>query len=260
MIDQLLNFAHPGILLLILIVASIGAFIHGLTGLGFPLIATPLIAMLVDFKTAILITVIPTIVINLFSIIKGGNWHLSLGKHWPIAIYMVLGSIVGTHFVIYLNPDFLKLLLAAMILLYLNTERFKHLHASWLERFPRVCEGGFGLAAGILSGTTNVSAPPLIIYFSLLGLAPIVMVQILNFCFIASKATQVVTFGVAGELSYPIFLTGITIALISVCFLIIGMRVQDKIRVETYRVLLNKTLLVMAIILILQSVISMATS
>jgi uncharacterized membrane protein YfcA len=203
------------------------------------------------------VTVIPNIAINLCSILRGGNWRLSLGKHWPVAVYVVIGSIAGTHLLIYCNPDLLKLLLAGMILFYLNMARLKRIQANWIFKYPKSADAGFGLISGVLSGTTNISAPPLIIYFNMLNLAPVAMVQTLNFCFILSKASQLITFGIAGEVSLALMLGGLILALFSGGFLVLGMHVQGKMKVETYRFWLNKMLLFIAIILILQSLISL---
>jgi hypothetical protein len=57
----------------IVAVAVIGGLAHGTMGLGFPLIATPLVALLLDVKTAVLVTVIPNIAVNLLSILRGGG-------------------------------------------------------------------------------------------------------------------------------------------------------------------------------------------
>jgi hypothetical protein len=51
-----------------------GGTVHGLLGFGFPLLATPLMAMLVDVRTAMLILLIPTLAINIASIVQGGHW------------------------------------------------------------------------------------------------------------------------------------------------------------------------------------------
>ena len=48
-------------------------WIHGALGLGFPLIATPLIAVFIDVKAAILITLLPTATVNVASVFTAQN-------------------------------------------------------------------------------------------------------------------------------------------------------------------------------------------
>ena len=42
----------------------LAAYVKGTTGLGFPLIATPMVALLLDIRTAITILIIPNIVMG----------------------------------------------------------------------------------------------------------------------------------------------------------------------------------------------------
>lgn len=60
-----------------------GGTVHGLLGFGFPLLATPLMAMVVDVRTAMLILLIPTLTINIASIIQGGSWKFAIERYWP---------------------------------------------------------------------------------------------------------------------------------------------------------------------------------
>ena len=73
----------------------LGSGVHGLLGFGFPLLATPLMAMLVDVRTAMLILLLPTMGINIASIVHGGAWKHSIGRFWPLPFLVATGSIGG---------------------------------------------------------------------------------------------------------------------------------------------------------------------
>ena len=238
--------------ILALIVMTVAALAHGTLGFGFPVISTPVIAMFTDIKTAILTTLFPNIVINLISIIKGGNWRLSIGKYWAVAVYVLIGAIAGTHVLVAADPEPLKLLLAFMIVVYLQQARFRQLDWSWLQRNPRISAPLFGLLAGFLSGTVNVAVPPLVIYFMVLGLGPLALTQILNLCFLVGKSTQAITFGVSGQIGLITLIATAPLTIISVAALLFGMRVQARIHPDVYQMLLRKILWVMALILLLQ--------
>ena len=249
---QLDAFLASPSFILVLIVITVAALAHGTLGFGFPVISTPVIAMMTDIKTAILTTLFPNIVINLVSIVRGGNWRSSIGKYWPVAIYVLIGTVGGTHVLISADPEPLKLLLAFMILVYLQQARFRKLDWSWLKRHPRAAAPLFGLLAGFLSGTVNVAVPPLVIYFMALGLAPVAMTQILNLCFLAGKSTQAVTFGISGQIGLTTLVATAPLTLISIAALLFGMRIQSRIHPEIYQGLLRKVLWVMAVILFMQ--------
>ena len=106
-------------LLIISLIIFISSLVHGSIGFGFPMIATPLLAMITDMKTAILYIAIPTLLINLISIYSEGNFLQAVKKFYPLALMGMIGSAIGTQILIYSSTDFFKLLLAISIFLYL---------------------------------------------------------------------------------------------------------------------------------------------
>ena len=63
---------------------------QGAMGFGFPAISTPLLALMTDIKTAVLLNLLPNMTVNIISVIQGGNWRASLGVHWPVAVYALI--------------------------------------------------------------------------------------------------------------------------------------------------------------------------
>lgn len=243
---------HSQAIVVVAIIIVFAALAHGIVGFGFPMISTPVVAMMMDMRTAILVTVVPNILINLMSVAQGGNWRLSIGKYWPIAIFVLIGTVVGTRVLIGTDPEPLKLLLASMIVLYLLQDRIRKLDWSWLERHPRGSGVMIGLFAGFLFGSVNVAVPPLVIYFMALGLAPVAMTQILNLCFFVGKSTQLAALGISGHMGLAILTITAPLALIAVVMLRLGMRIQRRIPPGVYQAILRKILGVMAAILVIQ--------
>src|SRR5215831_2164065 len=236
-----------------MLVVIVAALTHGTMGFGFPLISTPMIAMASDIKTAILATLVPNLAVNLVSILRGGNWAASLARHWPVAVYVLIGTAIGTRVLILGNPEPLKLLLAAMIVVFLLQRRLRGIDWSWLPRHPRASGAAFGLLGGFLSGTVNVAVPPLVIYFMALGLDALAMTQILNFCFIVGRLTQAATFHAAGELGLATIVATAPLTGASLVALWIGLRLQRRIRPEGFQRILRAALWIMAAILAVQA-------
>jgi hypothetical protein len=237
-------FAFSGIIVL-------AAMVHGSLGIGFPLIATPFLAMITDVRTAILLLVLPTMVINVVNILKGGHWQRSIALYWPLAVYGMIGSFIGTRVLIVVSPELFRPLLAAMLILYLNAERFG-VGFAWIDRHPRLAQALFGLAAGILGGTVNVMLPALIIYALEVRMSKTVSIQVFNFCFLFGKLTQGAVFTQAGLMTGDILRLSIPLTLLGLLFLFLGMRIRDRIPAETYRRWLRRLLVVMAIVLLVQ--------
>ena len=101
------------------VILFFSALVQGSIGFGFPLISTPLLAMITDMKTAILYVAIPTLLINLIAIFSEGNFLSAIKRFYPLAIFAMIGSAIGTQILIYSSSEIFKLLLAISIIFYL---------------------------------------------------------------------------------------------------------------------------------------------
>jgi hypothetical protein len=135
------NLFAPAMLAALVAIIIVGAIKHGTIGFGFPLVSTPLIALLIDVKTAVFVTVIPNIAVNVVSILRGGNWRESIGRHWPLAIWVALGTIVGTRVLLVAPPELLQVVLAAMIVVFLAQAKGRSPISCARKKSPRVTEG-----------------------------------------------------------------------------------------------------------------------
>ncbi|MFO7715922.1 TSUP family transporter [Desulfosarcina sp.] len=235
---------HAGII-------AFAAMVHGTIGIGFPLIATPLLALTTDVRTAILLLVFPTVVINVANILKGGRWGRSLALYWPLAVYGMIGSLIGTRLLIAVSPEPFRPLLAAMLVFYLNAERLGAGFA-WIHRNPRIAFAGFGLVAGILGGTVNVMLPALIIYALEVRMSKTVMIQVFNFCFLFGKLTQGAVLAMADLMTAEVVWASVPLAALGLLVMLLGMRMRDRIPTGTYRRWMRWLLAALAVMLVVQ--------
>jgi len=248
----------PVMIAALVAIVILGGIAHGAIGFGFPLISTPLVALLIDIKTAVLITVVPNIAVNVVSIVRGGNWRESIGRHWPVAMWVVLGTIVGTHFLLVAAPELLQLLLAAMICVFLLQDRIRQLDLTWIRRRPAMSGAAFGVVAGLFSGAVNVSAPPLVIYFMMLELPALALTQMLNLCFIAGKTIQAATLSLAGPGSVPLLAASLPLTALAIAALVSGIRLQKRMTPGVYSKILRATLAAFVVLLTGQAAIELA--
>ena len=229
-----------------------GGITQGALGFGFPAVVTPLLAMITDIKTAIILNLLPNFVVNLISVLRGGNWAASLGRYWPVAVWVLFGSFVGASFLVVAPQEPIRLLLALAIFAYLGQGTLARLDWSWLARKPRMSAMVFGLTGGFFSGTVNNSLPPLLIYFMLLGVELTVMTQILNLCFLGGKIVQAATLGAAGAIRVSQALANVPLTLVAVGALWLGTRLQRRVQPKTYNRILRYLLFVIGIVLFWQ--------
>jgi uncharacterized membrane protein YfcA len=243
------------------VAASVIVFVAGMAqgalGFGFPAISTPMLMLMTDVKTAIVLNLLPNFTVNVISVVRGGNWGASLGRYWPVAVYVLIGAYFGTRFLVIAPQEPVRVLLACVIFAYLYQQRLAKLDWSWLTRYPRFAAMVFGLAGGFFSGSVNNSLPPLLIYFMLLGLEATVMTQVLNFCFLGGKVVQAATLGFSGEINVSAAIANVPLTVIAVAGMIAGTRCQRQFSPQTYTRLLRRVLFAIAFLLIGQAAVSL---
>jgi uncharacterized membrane protein YfcA len=233
-------------------VMLLAGFVHGAIGFGFPLVATPMLTLVLDLKTTILVSLVPTMVMTLISAFRGGMLRDSVLRFWFMPIMLVIGSYLGTRILIGANPAHFVLLLAVCLLAFLNLERLGKLEYRSVKENPRFWGVVTGLIAGLFESTANVSGPPLLMYFIMLGLAPSTLVQLLNFSFIGGKATQIITWTMSGGIGLGFWLSTVPWALMAVVTLFMGQRVRSRLDATAYMNWLRRFLWAMVVLLLIQ--------
>ncbi|MEA3412360.1 MAG: sulfite exporter TauE/SafE family protein [Pseudomonadota bacterium] len=233
-------------------IVLLAGLVHGVFGLGFPLLATPFLAILIDIRSAVLITLLPTMTVNIVSILRGGRWSESIGRYWPLVVMIPIGTLAGTWLLVSVDPGPFRLLLAAIIVLHLAGERLRFVHVRWVRESPWLAYLVFGLAAGFTAGTVNVMVPLLVIFALEVGMTPLVMVQVFNLCFLVGKSVQVGAFAQVGLLTGPLALATIPLAAVAAAALLLGMHLRDRVEGEACQGWLRKVLAGMAVVLTVQ--------
>ena len=241
-------------LLFTLPILMVAAFAHGALGFGFPLLSTPLLVLGMDIRSAILLTLIPTVTINLFSILTEARWKEALQRFWPIPTFTIIGSFIGTQLLLTTDPSPYRLLLAVVVIGYLLSDRLPRTQKE--RHVPAWGLALFGLALGLLAGVVNVFAPLIVIFALETRMKPELMVATFNVSFLTSKSGQIAGFVSQGAFHGP----EVTFALIALPLVIaslwIGIRLRKRIDVENYKKALRLVLWVVALYLIVQWVMS----
>jgi len=238
------------VLCLTILFASI---VHGAIGFGFGMISTPVIALFTDMQTTILYMLIPTMVTNIISISSEGKFFEALKKFWFIITLMVIGSALGTVLLLYTNSEFFKLLLAAIIFLYL-LQSFVKIEATFVSKYPKASTYGLGVFGGMLSGLTNIVAPLMIMYTLELKYSRKDTVQLSNLCFLFTKIGQISVFLYYGSFTMEDF--NISMICVAVIFIgmFLGIKLKKIIDAKLYVKILKVLLFIIATTLVVQTV------
>jgi uncharacterized protein len=243
---------NPALIAWIVAVMIFAGWVQGALGLGFPLLATPLIALVTDIRSAIIIVLLPCLATVVVSMAKGGGLRRVLARFWMMPLYMLTGAAIGTRLFIEYPAFPYALLLAAVILFYLNLDRIGRAEFALVSRYRGAFGFLFGVVAGMSEGTANVAAPPLVIYYLSIGLHPTALVQALNICFFTGKSTQFVTLATAGGVPAAQWIATLPLAAVAAIAALQGVKVRNRVDGATYKGWLKRALLAMAIVLCLQ--------
>ena len=226
----------------------LGAFVHGALGFGFPLITTPLLVLFMQIPAAILLTLVPTVSINLVSFFSEKHWREALREFWPIPTFTIVGSLTGTQILLSVDPSPFRILLAVVLIAYLATER---LTGSKKEhRLPKWGMAIFGFGLGLLAGVVNIFAPVIVVFALYTRMNPILMVATFNMSFLTSKSGQIIGFIANGAFDMRVVLLTLAMVPLVLLSLWVGMRLRRKIDQESYTRLLRGALWLISVALV----------
>ena len=135
----------------------LASFVKGTTAMGFPLIATPMVALLVDIKTTYALLVLPNILMDTFQIARGQlPWRL-----WRRLLVLlaatVVGVFLGTRILISVSERFIYVALAVMILVFLASV-YLDLRIAVPPRWERSLGPAVGFAGGVQPASAALTA------------------------------------------------------------------------------------------------------
>lgn len=241
----------PVVIWIALVLAFAGV-VQGALGLGFPMVATPLIAAVSDMRTAVILVLLPCVAATVLNVVMSGQFLPTLKRFWFMPLCMIVGAGVGARLFVAFPAFPYAMLLAGVILAYLYLDRIGHAEWAPVRRHPVAFGLFFGCLAGVSEGTANIAAPALVVYLFSLGVDRTTLVQVLNMCFSVGKPTQFVVLTAEGGVTWVQWAMTLPFALIVVATTQVGINIRNRIDTATFRRWLLRMLFVIAFVLLAQ--------
>lgn len=238
------NMPDTLLYILQLIVFAVASLLHGLTGMGFPMIGTIALAMLFPLPKAIAIMAFPSLIMN-FIVLFTNNTRGVLGevayyskKYWLLALTSLIGSVIGIKLLLYVPAGMVYILMAVITLYYVING---YLSNKGIIKGLRIPTGAvslmvFGSVAGIVGGATNAMSPILMMYLFSNTNSKHEIVKASNICYLLSKMVQVIMLRdqiLAFSSKELITLAILTTA--SILFLFIGIKLRSRVSNAKFR-------------------------
>jgi uncharacterized membrane protein YfcA len=206
----------------------VASFVKGTTGLGFPLIATPMVALVVDLRTTYALLVLPNIVMDILQILRREPPWALWRRLLPLFIGNVLGVFLGTQIFLAIAARAVYAVLAGMIGLFLASTWLR-LDLSISREQERWLGPLAGFLAGVLNGIANVPGPPLAIYLLGLELPKRDLVKALASTFLVTKIGQMAAISQGGMVTGGILLASSGLTVLALAGFWAGLQAQDRI-------------------------------
>ena len=136
----------------------LAAFVKGATGLGFPLIATPTIALLLDIRTAVTVLILPNLFMDSAQVIRDGLPYEIFRRFKALIAPTIVGVFLGTLVLVKTPLWILNLFLGVMVLIFVISNLLK-LDFTVSPQQEKFLSPLFGFLSGFLNGVTNAAGP-----------------------------------------------------------------------------------------------------
>lgn len=233
------------------------AFVKGATGLGFPLIATPTVALLLDIRIAVTILILPNLLMDVTQVFRDGFPYAILKRFKSMVGLTIIGVFLGTMVLVMLPLWALNLCLGIMVLVFVasNLTKFDFTITPAAEK---ILSPLFGFISGFLNGMTNAAGPTLAIYFYSLKLAKRDFVKSIATIFVITKATQLIAVSTWNLFNWNTITLSIQVVLFTLLGFFAGLKTQDRVNQKTFNRGLLVLLTIIGMILIARAIIQTA--
>jgi len=157
--------------LVVCVALGAGGLTKGLTGLGLPMVAIPIMAGFLGVERAVLMMILPTVVLNVWLAWANRDCITDLPEMKRLLIPGLPGAAIGAS-VLYLAPErLLATILGIWIVCYLILRILRPHMRLTMQARGRVAPA-VGFASGAMQAASGICAPILAPYMDALGLSP----------------------------------------------------------------------------------------
>ena len=231
--------------LVLALALSAGGLTKGITGLGLPAVAVPIMASFLGVEHAVMIMLLPTLTTNAWLTWRLRDCYKEVPELRRVIPMGIPGVAVGAA-VLYLASDrFLATALSFWVFAYLVL-RFLHPELSLSERARRWFAPPVGFASGTLQGATGICAPIIVPYVDALGVAPRTYVFAFAAVFMSLSLTHLTILGVLQAYTLVQLSQSLLAVIPVMVFVPIGDRLRKYIHPDAFGVMIRAVLFVTA--------------
>jgi uncharacterized membrane protein YfcA len=170
MLGHITETATPGLIALLAASLVIAGLIKGVIGVGMPIVAFPMLSMLVDVPTAVMLLSMPLVLSNIPQALEGGYVGQTLWSLAPVLLGMLPGIWIGVAILLNVVPSVAKIAAGASVILVAGLVLLAP-NLQIKQRLIGPVGLGAGFCGGLLGGIAALSGPPVLIFLLAKGLS-----------------------------------------------------------------------------------------
>ena len=224
----------PVELLVLIAGLALAGLAKGISGMGLPLIATPILAGVFGARMAVTIVTIPIFAANSLLLAQGFRKRELLRGAGPVVAASMIGTAIGTLLLAQLDQRTFAILISAIVAVFLaRGDRLlgddpAALRARILG--PLVCFVG-----GVLQGTTSIASPLVGSYFHARRLQPAEFVFMLAAIFELNSIVQLVGYSLQGLYTPEVVALGLVAVVPTLIALAAGIFLRGRLDAVWFR-------------------------
>lgn len=224
--------------------------VKGILGMGLPTVAMGLLGLVMPVAQAAALLVVPSLVTNVWQMLRGGHLRTLLRRLWPMLAGVVAGVGAGQGFMAAGAGRHASLLLGVCLVAYAVAGL-----AGWrlvrpAARHEAAASAAIGVSTGLLTAATGVFVLPAVPYLQALGLDKDEMAQALGLSFTVSTLALGVNLAASGAFRLESAAQSLVVLLPALAGMWLGQRVRDELSQDGFRRWLFGGLLVLGVWLV----------
>ena len=233
----------------IAVALAAGGMVKGLTGLGLPMVAVPVLAGFLSVERAVMIMIVPVLVLNIWL-----SWSLrDCRKDVPelrrVLLPSLPGILLGAGVLYFASERLLATGLAIWILVYLIWRLFNPT-MKLADGTRRRVAPAVGFGAGVMQAATGISAPVLVPFVDGLNLSPRGYVFTVATVFSVLSGTHFIVMMLLQAYSLEQLTESIVAVIPAIVFVPLGSKLRNVIEPEVFTRIIRVLMFIIAIRLI----------
>jgi uncharacterized membrane protein YfcA len=218
----------PLVVLASLAAVMAGALVKGVTGIGLPMVAVPLMVQVMPVPMAIALLSVPVLSSNLFQLNDRREVAQAVRRFWALLLVMVVAVVAGALVLIWSEPHLLEILMGVLVLALAIFSIAKPEIGISPEK-EAIASPLVGLLGGLLGGISSFYGPPLVLYLIALKLPKDRFVLTISLFYLIGQIPLYVMLAGSDLFGGPEFLASLFLSVPAYFGVKLGQRVRDRI-------------------------------